>query len=62
MLARFAFALIAALLAVGVGADDPPPFDKDALEAILKKEHSQKVSNVYDSENSIQCVQQLLFP
>lgn len=29
-------------------------FNKDELEAILKKEHSDRVSNIYDSENGIQ--------
>jgi len=30
------------------------PFDKEGLEALLRKEHSQRVSNIYDSEHSIQ--------
>ena len=29
-------------------------FNKDELEAILKKEHSDRVSNIFDSENGIQ--------
>ena len=29
-------------------------FDKEALEAVLRKDHSQRVSNVYDNENKIQ--------
>ena len=37
-------------------ADDPPPFNKEELEALLKKEHSQRISNVYDNEKGIQCV------
>ena len=36
-------------------ADDKPPFNKDELEALLKKEHSERISNIYDSENGIQC-------
>ena len=51
-------AFLLAALAVGVctaGDADAPPFNKDELEGILKKEHSQKVSNVYDSQNDIQC-------
>ena len=36
--------------------DSPPgaKFNKAELEAILKKEHSDRVSNIYDSENGIQ--------
>lgn len=51
---RISLFALAALCLSAVRADTP--FDKDALEAILKKEHSQKVSNIYDSENKIQCV------
>ena len=29
-------------------------FNKDELEAILKKEHSDRVSNIFDSENGVQ--------
>ena len=38
-------------------ADDakPPSFNKQELEDLLKKEHSDKVSNIYDSDNDIQC-------
>ena len=46
-----AFVAAAALVA----AEDKAPFNKDELEALLRKEHSQKVSNIYDSENGIQC-------
>jgi len=37
-------------------AEEAPatPFDKEGLEALLRKEHSQRVSNIYDSEHSIQ--------
>ena len=30
-------------------------FNKDELEKILKREHSDRISNIYDSENDIQC-------
>jgi len=40
-----------AVLAVEPGA---PPFNKDELETLLRKEHSQRISNIYDSENGIQ--------
>ena len=33
----------------------PPSFNKQELEDLLKKEHSDKVSNIYDSDNDIQC-------
>ena len=33
-----------------------PYFNKDDMEALLKKEHSQRISNVYDSKNGVQCV------
>ena len=50
-----ALCLLAALL-VGVhAADETPPFDKEELETLLRKEHSQRVSNIYDSEKGIQC-------
>jgi hypothetical protein len=43
-----------ALLVMQVAGEETPPFNKEELEALLKKEHSQRVSNVYDSENGIQ--------
>lgn len=49
----YALALFAAF---ALAADDAPPFNKEELEALLKKEHSQRVSNIYDNENGIQCV------
>ena len=38
-------------------AADPekPPFNKEELEEILRKDHSDRISNIYDSENKIQC-------
>jgi len=32
----------------------PPSFNKAELEELLKKEHSDKISNIYDSDNDIQ--------
>ena len=48
--------LLAALVVGSSGAPEAetPPFDKDNLEALLRKEHSQRVSNIYDSEKGIQ--------
>ena len=43
-----------ALLVMQAAGEETPPFNKEELEALLKKEHSQRVSNVYDSENGIQ--------
>lgn len=38
-------------------AADPekPPFNKEELEEILRKDHSDRISNIYDSANDIQC-------
>ena len=49
--------LLAALVVGSSGAPEAetPPFDKEELEALLRKEHSQRVSNIYDSEKGIQC-------
>ena len=57
---RVAVALLAALAAA---SEDAPAFNKEELEKILKAEHSQKVSNVFDAQNNIQCVPtpQILF-
>ena len=56
------FRLVAALAALTIAcafeAADPEPgaaFNKEELEKILRAEHSTKISNVYDSENGIQC-------
>lgn len=51
--------LLVALVAACRAADPDPDvpgakFNKAELEAILKKEHSDRVSNIYDSENDIQ--------
>ena len=54
MVARAFLFLVIALFAAA-RADDAPPFNKEELEALLKKEHSQKISNIYDSQNGIQC-------
>ena len=40
-------------------AKQPPSFNKEELESLLKKEHSDKVSNIYDSDNDIQCARAL---
>ena len=49
-----ALCLLAALL-VGVhAADETPPFDKEELETLLRKEHSQRVSNIFDSSTNTQ--------
>ena len=47
------FALVLVASIVGVAADEPP-FDKAELEKLLRAEHSQTISNVYDKENGIQ--------
>ena len=52
--------LSALLLSVAVHAfdateaDKAPSFNKAELEELLRKEHSQRISNIYDSENDIQ--------
>lgn len=48
------FRLLLLLALAALGAAEDPPFDKEELEAILRKEHSQRISNVYDSANGIQ--------
>ena len=52
-----ALCLLAALLVATHAAPEgeTPPFDKEELEKLLRKEHSQRVSNIYDSEKGIQC-------
>ena len=50
---RWTVVALVAALALASAAD--APFNKEELEAILKAEHSQKISNVYDSTNDIQC-------
>ena len=51
-----ALCLLAALLVASHAAPEgeTPPFDKEELEKLLRKEHSQRVSNIYDSEKGIQ--------
>ena len=44
----------------GFEASEPDPevpgakFNKEELEEILRKEHSDRISNIYDSQNDIQ--------
>ena len=45
--------LLLVALVMGSLAEEPP-FDKEELEVLLKKEGSQRVSNIYDSEKGIQ--------
>ena len=61
MIYRVCIALFAlATSARGFEASEPDPevpgatFNKDELEEILRKEHSDQISNVYDSQNDIQ--------
>ena len=56
---RSALAALIALVATTAAAETPDfdvstSFDKAELEKLLKAEHSQTISNVYDKENSIQ--------
>ena len=46
--------LLCASRAAEVDSAPGAKFNKAELEAILKKEHSDRVSNIYDSENGIQ--------
>lgn len=54
-IAIFAFATARAF-----EASEPDPevpgakFNKEELEEILRKEHSDRISNIYDSQNDIQ--------
>ena len=54
MLARLLL-LLTTLLSAAYAEEEKAPFNKDELEQLLKKEHSQRVSNIYDSEKGIQC-------
>ena len=57
-LLRLVVAAAALTFACAFEAADPEPgaaFNKEELEKILRAEHSTKISNVYDSENGIQC-------
>ena len=49
------YALGMLALAISAEEEKPPPFNKAELEEMLKKEHSQKIANIYDSETSTQC-------
>ena len=56
MLRRLLSSLVlCALIALGACEGTPPPFNKAELEELLRKEHSQRISNIYDQENGIQC-------
>ena len=48
--------LLAAAAAFETETSKPGAFNKEELEAILKKDHSDRVSNIFDSDNNIQCV------
>ena len=52
---RFSLLLVALAAALSSAADTPP-FNKAELEALLRKEHSTRISNIYDQENGIQYV------
>lgn len=47
-------AALAALVMVAADEAKPPPFNKEELEGILRKEHSTRISNVYDKETETQ--------
>jgi hypothetical protein len=49
---RIAMLFVGALL-VSLGAAEGG-FNKDELEALLKKEHSNKISNIYDPDTGVQ--------
>lgn len=53
-MAFFRLLLLLALAALGGADDEPEAFNKEELEKVLRKEHSQRISNVYDSANGIQ--------
>eukprot|EP00308_Calcidiscus_leptoporus_P006492 CAMPEP_0119364732 /NCGR_PEP_ID=MMETSP1334-20130426/11649_1 /TAXON_ID=127549 /ORGANISM="Calcidiscus leptoporus, Strain RCC1130" /LENGTH=94 /DNA_ID=CAMNT_0007380517 /DNA_START=55 /DNA_END=340 /DNA_ORIENTATION=- len=52
--AMLAIATLGCAAAFDAGGLKPPSFDKAELEALLRKEHSDRISNIYDSANSIQ--------
>jgi len=48
-------ALLVAVAAFALAADEPNHgFDKEELEKLLRADHSQKISNVFDPVNKIQ--------
>lgn len=52
-------ALCVALLSGLTLADQPPPFNKAELEAVLREEHSHRISNIFDGEKGIQYARQI---
>lgn len=42
------------LVYIGMATAEGASFNKDELEELLKKEHSQKISNVYDPDTGVQ--------
>ena len=51
---RPAAVLLCFLAAVVCTVAETPPFNKEELEELLRKEHSTRISNIYDQENGIQ--------
>ena len=49
LFAALAFAALAA-----AEEELAPPFNKEELEAVLRKDHSQRVSNIYDPNTDTQ--------
>lgn len=47
--------LVLVLAALCACEEAQAPFNKVELEELLRKEHSTRISNIYDSENGIQC-------
>ena len=47
--------LLALLVALAHAEESVHAFNKEELEKLLKEEHSQRVSNIYDNEAGIQC-------
>ena len=47
--------LLALLVALAHAEESAHAFNKEELEKLLKEEHSQRVSNIYDNEAGIQC-------
>lgn len=60
MLRRIACLLFCAVTLLTASDSETPAFNKEELEDILRKEHSQKISNVFDAANSIQCAPSLM--
>ena len=54
VVARVILAIVAALAVGAAGEADPPPFNKEELEVMLRAQHSQKISNVYDPHTKTQ--------